>query len=410
MTRAVTVFMALYLPLAGIVLLYSLLGYARFIKKLRRSSSAPHPSRYDMLAMLTNGKRTPRLIVSGYAVTPMLVGLFRPTIVLPKKVYRNEQLQNILLHELVHMRRLDVLVKWLTLLACGVHWFNPFVWLLRREIGRACELSCDEAVIGSLDTQGKQHYGDTLICVASNKKIPMPVLSTMMCAEKRALKERLSAIMKNKKHTKLTLLVSAILFLAVTLTACAIAAGSNPEYTPPPNPAPYAANGQDADEVSPYETSPYEGDLTGAAEPGQQEDTQQTAPPRGAINIRSLVGANFDEAQHLFGTLVRVEERGLFKPHYFDTGLVVGTDDWGGDEIIIFIRVDFGYGGSAGFHYDTIDATFTREAVRALLGTPDNSIAGAYIFYTIVNEIGWPEQAVSISFDGSDHVTAITFG
>jgi len=117
MTRAITIFMALYLPLAGLVLLYSLLGYARFIKKLRRSSNVPHPSQYDMLAILAGGNRTPGLMVSEYAATPMLIGVLRPTIVLPKKVYNDEQLQSILLHELAHMRRFDVLVKWLTLLA-----------------------------------------------------------------------------------------------------------------------------------------------------------------------------------------------------------------------------------------------------------------------------------------------------
>jgi len=97
---------------------------------------------------------------------------------------------------------------------------------------------------------GKQHYGDTLISVASNKKIPLPVLSTTMCAEKRALKERLSAIMKSKKHTKLTVLLSAIIFLAVTLTACAVVAdGGNPAPAPPPEPTPHAANEHSATET-----------------------------------------------------------------------------------------------------------------------------------------------------------------
>ena len=238
LTSAVTVFMVLHLPIAGLVLLYSLLGYAHFIKKLRRNSCIPHPSCYDMLAILAGGKRTPALLISEYAATPMLIGVFHPTIILPKKAYSNEQLQSILLHELAHMRRFDVLIKWLMLLACALHWFNPLIWVARREIDRVCELSCDEAVISGLDTYGKQHYGNTLISVSSNKKSPMPVLSTTMCAEKRALKERLSAIMKSKKHTKLTVLISAIVFLAITLTACAVTAGSDPDPTPTPEAPP----------------------------------------------------------------------------------------------------------------------------------------------------------------------------
>nr|WP_242832484.1 M56 family metallopeptidase [Desulfosporosinus orientis] len=69
---------------------------------------------------------------------------------------------------------------------------------MRREIDRACELSCDEAVIKELDNNGRQGYGDTLIAVAADTKSPKTIVSTTMCEEKKALKERLSAIMKHK--------------------------------------------------------------------------------------------------------------------------------------------------------------------------------------------------------------------
>jgi len=335
MTGVVTVFMLLYLPIAGLVLLYSLLGYARFIKKLHRSSSIPHLSRYDMLAILTEGKRTPRLIISEYAATPMLIGVLRPTIVLPKKAYSNEQLQSILLHELTHMRRFDVLVKWLTLLACAVHWFNPLVWVARREIDRACELSCDEAVIARLDTYGKQHYGDTLIFLASNKKIPMPVLSTTMCAEKRALKERLSAIMKSKKYTKLTLLLSAIIFLAVTLTACAVAAGGSDEPTlvQTPESTPYVADEQRTDEGPVY----YEEEPDEAIEPTEALQPNEVSEPN------SVAPAPLDSASSF---TITVAERGaqantashfnvrVISKTFVDTGFGM-YDDFGG-YILVF--------------------------------------------------------------------------
>jgi beta-lactamase regulating signal transducer with metallopeptidase domain len=55
------------------------------------------------------------------AATPMLIGLFNPVIVLPDREYTGEQLRFVLLHELTHLRRKDVLVKWLSILACAVH-------------------------------------------------------------------------------------------------------------------------------------------------------------------------------------------------------------------------------------------------------------------------------------------------
>ena len=59
---------------------------------------------------------------------------------------------------------------------------------MRREVDRACELSCDEAVIRNFDNDGKKDYGNTLISVASDSKTPRAVLSTTMCEEKKNLK------------------------------------------------------------------------------------------------------------------------------------------------------------------------------------------------------------------------------
>ncbi len=38
---------------------------------------------------------------------------------------------------------------------CVRHWFNPFVYLLEKEVNKSCELSCDEKVIALLDEQRK---------------------------------------------------------------------------------------------------------------------------------------------------------------------------------------------------------------------------------------------------------------
>ena len=222
--QAVTVFMVIYPFVFALVLLYNLIGYVLFIGKLRRNYMRPHSHEWEMLRALTRGRRTPKLIVSDYAATPMLIGIFRPMIVLPNREYTGRQMQSILLHELTHMRRFDVAVKWLSLFACAVHWFNPLVWISKQQIDRVCELSCDEAVILNMDVYGKQHYGETLISVASNTKIPMPVLSTTMCEEKKALKERLTAIMKSKKRTRLAVLVSMFIVLGVVLAACTLGA------------------------------------------------------------------------------------------------------------------------------------------------------------------------------------------
>jgi hypothetical protein len=147
----------------------------------------------------------------------MLVGIFRPRIVLPKRELTSLQLKGVLRHEMVHFRRKDILIKLLSVLTCAVHWFNPIVWLTRREISRACELSCDEAVITGLDAAGRQMYGDTLILVAADDRSMRPTLA--MGEDKRELKERLANIMKRKKHTKVAV---TILVLLLVISAAAV--------------------------------------------------------------------------------------------------------------------------------------------------------------------------------------------
>ncbi|MDR2616048.1 MAG: M56 family metallopeptidase [Oscillospiraceae bacterium] len=197
------------------LLLYHIIAYAVFRRKIRRDSVS---------ADIDCGIPVYR---SASAATPMLVGLFRPFVILPDREYTDGQLQNVLLHELAHRRRKDILIKWLSMLATAVHWFNPLVWLARRELDRAIEFAADEAVVRNLDDDGRRSYGDTLLYVAADAKASLAVLSTTMCEDKRDLKERLSAIMKIKKRTRAAALLSAALFLSAALTVGALGAGND---------------------------------------------------------------------------------------------------------------------------------------------------------------------------------------
>ena len=226
-----TALMLLYPLMVLLILMITVASYIRFTAKVRRFNIDAEWIEKAILrdiAVSNNIKHTPRLYRNTFVTTPMLIGLFKPVIILPDKEYTEKQLNSILLHEVIHFRRLDIIIKWVSLLACAVHWFNPIVWMARREISRACELSCDEAVISNMDNHAKQNYGETLICVAGDAKTPLTVLSTTMCEEKRELKERLAAIMDSKKYTKLAVLASIVVILMVTLVACTLGAGSSP--------------------------------------------------------------------------------------------------------------------------------------------------------------------------------------
>lgn len=67
------------------------------------------------------------------AESPMMIGFFKPVLVLPQEQYGSGELFFILKHELVHLKRGDVYLKLLFVTANAVHWFNPFIWIMQKE-------------------------------------------------------------------------------------------------------------------------------------------------------------------------------------------------------------------------------------------------------------------------------------
>lgn len=157
--------------------------------------------------------------------TPMLLGLRHPVIVLPfLSEHRNENLGNILAHELVHAKRRDLLYKWSAAAITSLHWFNPLMILVRREIARCCELSCDEAVVRSMTACERRSYGETLLALAGAPSRGTGTLSAEMCREKAQLKERLVAIAKYRKKSMASAAASLVFVLAAG--GCAMISGA----------------------------------------------------------------------------------------------------------------------------------------------------------------------------------------
>lgn len=163
--------------------------------------------------------------------SPMLIGFFRPKIVLPIGELEDKELSHIFVHELVHYKQRDMFYKWLIQIVVCAHWFNPFVYLLEKEINKSCELSCDEKVISLLDDRARREYGDILISfLKSNELCKNSLASVTLTEGAKQLKERLGAIIKYKKKSKIvtvfTVLFSAVICIGFFVTG-AYAAPSN---------------------------------------------------------------------------------------------------------------------------------------------------------------------------------------
>ena len=110
------------------------------------------------------------LRLTDFLDVPTLVGFLRPQIWLPRDLPATlapAELRHVLLHELGHARRRDLLSQWLCSLACCLHWFNPLVWLLARLARTDRELACDAWVLsrGTFASETVASYGHTLLKV-----------------------------------------------------------------------------------------------------------------------------------------------------------------------------------------------------------------------------------------------------
>ncbi len=195
-------------------------AYLTFTRRLRQTLRKADPFSRAVCASLPG--RKPSLWRCRAVETPLMYGIFSPKIVLPERDYDEEQLTNILRHELMHYRRRDPMYKWLAVIILSAHWFNPLSWVIRREIGRACELSCDEMLLRNMSRYEKQSYGNTLLNTAASGALPAGVVATTFSTEKKNLKERLEQIMNYKKSA--ARVIAAVLTLAL-LAGCGLAAG-----------------------------------------------------------------------------------------------------------------------------------------------------------------------------------------
>ena len=150
---------------------------------------------------------------------PLTYGIFRPVILLPKQTdWTDEtQLQYILAHELVHIRRFDTLTKLVMATALFIHWINPFVWLMYVLSNRDIELSCDEAVVRSFGGNVKSAYARTLIGLEEKKNRFTPLVNNF---SKNAIEERIVSIMKIKRTSPVGIL-AALVLVAGTITVFA---------------------------------------------------------------------------------------------------------------------------------------------------------------------------------------------
>ena len=124
-------------------------------------------------------RRIPRVVVAD-SLGPFVQGFLRPVICLPSGTVAsssNSELEPVLLHELVHLRRKDTLLSILQVIVGCIWWFNPLMRFANRRLTRAIEFSVDQAVTTKHGCD-KKHYARSLMRFVDLAASPTPAFGS----------------------------------------------------------------------------------------------------------------------------------------------------------------------------------------------------------------------------------------
>lgn len=146
--------------------------YRKSMKEIKNYDTRLESAYQNTLAEVIKEKKAriqPTILISPSINTPMSFGILDKYILLPDREYERQEIYYILMHEYTHLANGDLLVKMLIHILCRVYWWNPFVYLLQRDLEQTLEIKCDLAITKDMDNEKKADYLKTI--VSSIKKV-----------------------------------------------------------------------------------------------------------------------------------------------------------------------------------------------------------------------------------------------
>lgn len=204
--------------LAGLLAFWGWLGWRawRIAGIVRRTERAP-----KLEALLSEAARLRGVTVlwCEASATPMLVGFWRPRILIPAAMREEtpERLRLLLVHEEAHLARRDHQMLWLKALLVSLHWWNPLVHWLSTRIDSAMEENCDERVLRRHPGSAVE-YGRMIVDAAETQSLRAALYAPAAFAEsKRSLMRRIQRIVDFRPEARMSRLSLALAALCVAV-------------------------------------------------------------------------------------------------------------------------------------------------------------------------------------------------
>lgn len=134
--------------------------------------------------------------------SPLVIGYWRPNILISSRSYEKQEIYFILKHELLHYKYGDLWYKLLLISVRAIHWFNPLVHIMAKYAEEDLEVICDSRVLRGETPEIKKNYMEAILKVADGSHQKSISLSTQFKGNKQTLKQRFEAIVNGHKKQK----------------------------------------------------------------------------------------------------------------------------------------------------------------------------------------------------------------
>lgn len=145
--------------------------YLATMRRIRLSTMPVSAALMDLVPLLSATiklRRSPTVLVSRHVDSPAVTGLWRPVLLLPadfERTFSPAEIELVLKHELMHLKRHDLPVNALLCVLQALHWFNPLLWFAASRARLDRESACDAQVLASDERDCRNDYGHALLKV-----------------------------------------------------------------------------------------------------------------------------------------------------------------------------------------------------------------------------------------------------
>lgn len=181
----------------------------------------------------TNLHRKVKVFYSDRIKATFTIGTLWPIVLLWGDDMRSDKLEAVLKHELTHVKNFDNMFQFLSMLALAINWYNPFCYYMFYEMRRLDEEVCDCRVVGQMDKNERNIYGNLILerAVYKGKRLGKMFIGFKSSSD--VLHERINRIMEYKRYNKKSKMRTIIFMMSAAICVFSAASFSVLAYEKP---------------------------------------------------------------------------------------------------------------------------------------------------------------------------------